>query len=98
MVSKHFCGIGVPLARAGLLPFIGSTDRHLVLSPCILGTGSWLGYCLLPPVDLATRHHPLRWLSTEPADRRSLGQLRPDNSDDLVGQRNRRDLARPALQ
>jgi len=32
MASEQICGIDVPLTRAGLLPFVGSTDHHLLLS------------------------------------------------------------------
>ena len=32
MASKQFYGIDVPLTLTGLPPFVGSTDRHLLLS------------------------------------------------------------------
>ena len=32
MASKQICGIDVPLTQAGLPPFVGSTDHHLLLS------------------------------------------------------------------
>ena len=80
MTSKHFCGIDVPLTPAGLSPFVGSTDRHLLLSLLPPWHRPRSGCCRLPPVCLAARHH------------------RPDDPGGLVGQSDRRDLARPALQ
>ncbi len=86
----------MPLQHAGCL--VRRFDR--LPSPpfalLLLGDDERSGGLRRAPVGRAVRHHALRWLSR--LRRWNLGQLRPHGAGPLVGQSDRRHLARPALQ
>ncbi len=44
----------MPLSRTGCVPFVGSTDRHLLLTPLNPGTGAWIRP---RPADAGKPHH-----------------------------------------